>query len=741
VLYNQAAVRRVKGDRRAAQSYLAQARALPASAQTPVTRGRLALLASELNMLAGSPAAALTELAAADSAFLQGGLRSWQGTALLRRAHLYTGLGMHDEAYRAVHEALHTFVPKEAPARIADALQEMASLALDQDQFADAHHWSTLAQGIYRTLHLDVEMAWAGLSELEAALRSGDAGADAELAALAKQHPHLRYDARYCLARARGALLKPDPAAALTWLDDTQCWGLGEAERLSAASLRAAALHAQGQTDRALSALDVAGSELGERAAAASGAGLAFAAVRQAVRLRDVAALIAHDQPARLSAQRWFALALNSNPQIAAARAGGAASTLELAASDQLAELLLADEPTRRKLDQQMARSQLQALARPAAALPKPGGRALSLPDVQRELPSDVLMLVVIPAEPGSVALWIAHDGVSVVPLPGRRAMADAIASLQASLASSNLPQDAVSRAASEVSAVMLSGAPSGPPPRQLWVLSDELIGTAPLALLHWPGAAQPLVETTDLSWITTIAPAPLAVAASPTAASAQRPIDVLVAANTGAEASTHLAPLLSADYEPQLIASAGERLRVRPKVGSQATREALADALQRPAAWVHLAAHGYAKPSLLGYAGVWMAPAPGGGEPQFLSWLDIADLPLRADLAVLNACQLAAGPSATSQSSLSFAAAVSTAGVANVIAASWPVSDAATQVWVPAFYRALDPTQADSSASALRAAQLALRRSRHFRHPYYWASLGHFRHLMVTAEPAATQP
>jgi len=83
----------------------------------------------------------------------------------------------------------------------------------------------------------------------------------------------------------------------------------------------------------------------------------------------------------------------------------------------------------------------------------------------------------------------------------------------------------------------------------------------------------------------------------------------------------------------------------------------------------------------------------------------------------------------------LSFAGAVSAAGVDQVVAALWPLSDAATVRWVPAFYRALDDADLNSSAEALRQAQLELRASRHFRHPFYWASLVHFRHLKVTAD------
>ncbi|MCB1611463.1 MAG: CHAT domain-containing protein, partial [Xanthomonadales bacterium] len=71
----------------------------------------------------------------------------------------------------------------------------------------------------------------------------------------------------------------------------------------------------------------------------------------------------------------------------------------------------------------------------------------------------------------------------------------------------------------------------------------------------------------------------------------------------------------------------------------------------------------------------------------------------LRAQLAVLNACQLGAGSETGNRGSLSFASALANAGVDQVVAATWPVSDAAAGTWVPAFYSHLDPERPDTSA------------------------------------------
>ena len=212
-----------------------------------------------------------------------------------------------------------------------------------------------------------------------------------------------------------------------------------------------------------------------------------------------------------------------------------------------------------------------------------------------------------------------------------------------------------------------------------------------------------------------------------------QRVLRVMTAPSDEWTDTGSLSPLLAVDVEPSLIrnafvpGAAGLRVDVE-----SANRFSLTQALKVPGGLTHIAAHGDANPDFLGYSGVWLHPEPGATEPKFLSWVDITDEKLQAELVVLNVCRLGQGASMANRRNLSFATAISAAGVDHVVAALWPVSDAATVKWVPAFYAALDTDDLESSAEALRQAQLALRASRHFRHPFYWASLVHFRHLEV---------
>ena len=111
---------------------------------------------------------------------------------------------------------------------------------------------------------------------------------------------------------------------------------------------------------------------------------------------------------------------------------------------------------------------------------------------------------------------------------------------------------------------------------------------------------------------------------------------------------------------------------------------------------------------------------------------------PARADALYQRACQL--GDSSTAVSgNLSFADAVARAGARRVVAALWPVSDAASALWVPEFYRALVADPQHDAASALRTAQQRLRATRAFAHPFFWAGFETIERLPLAADEPAS--
>jgi len=98
----------------------------------------------------------------------------------------------------------------------------------------------------------------------------------------------------------------------------------------------------------------------------------------------------------------------------------------------------------------------------------------------------------------------------------------------------------------------------------------------------------------------------------------------------------------------------------------------------------------------------------------------DVAHIELDAtQLVVLSGCETALGASETGEGVFGLRRSFRLAGAQSVIMGLWRVADAETAAMVAHFYRVLQ-TRA-GCASALRAAQLALRRQRS--HPYYWGA------------------
>ena len=143
-------------------------------------------------------------------------------------------------------------------------------------------------------------------------------------------------------------------------------------------------------------------------------------------------------------------------------------------------------------------------------------------------------------------------------------------------------------------------GRAHGPAPDRLLVLSDERIGTVPLSLF-WPGSGRPPIETTTVGWIARFDQG------AETDSQSTRIHAIIAPGN----AATEKVGLLQA-----ALCRAGSRFDCQNRTATQVDphqrhpghRAALLSALSDPDAWVHLAAHGYAKPELLGYAGTWLA-------------------------------------------------------------------------------------------------------------------------------------
>ncbi len=148
----------------------------------------------------------------------------------------------------------------------------------------------------------------------------------------------------------------------------------------------------------------------------------------------------------------------------------------------------------------------------------------------------------------------------------------------------------------------------------------------------------------------------------------------------------------------------------------------------------VHFATHGVVDSQTPSLSGLMLSRVGERGAPieGFLGLRDIYDLRLGADLVVLSGCETALGKQVRGEGLVGLTQGFLYAGARQVLASLWRVEDRSTAELMSRFYRAL-LVDGRPPAAALRQAQLAIRRDRRWRAPYYWSGFV----LLGDARPA----
>ncbi|HYI08170.1 MAG TPA: CHAT domain-containing protein [Thermoanaerobaculia bacterium] len=135
----------------------------------------------------------------------------------------------------------------------------------------------------------------------------------------------------------------------------------------------------------------------------------------------------------------------------------------------------------------------------------------------------------------------------------------------------------------------------------------------------------------------------------------------------------------------------------------------------------LHLAAHSILDDGAPLFSSVVLAAA--GNDPLedgLLEAREIAKLDLRADIAVLSACETARGKVTAGEGVVGLSWGFLVAGVPTTVVSQWKVSSPSTAALMVAFHRRL--TAGASAPDALGEAMTALRRDPRWRHPFHWA-------------------
>jgi CHAT domain-containing protein/tetratricopeptide (TPR) repeat protein len=138
----------------------------------------------------------------------------------------------------------------------------------------------------------------------------------------------------------------------------------------------------------------------------------------------------------------------------------------------------------------------------------------------------------------------------------------------------------------------------------------------------------------------------------------------------------------------------------------------------------VHFATHGLLNNSYPELSGIVLSLVDETGRPQdgFLSLSEIYNLDLPAELVVLSACQTGLGKEARGEGLIGLTRGFMYAGAPRVVASLWRINDRAAAELMRHFYEAMF-TQNLTPAAALRAAQIKMWRTSEWRFPYYWGA------------------
>jgi CHAT domain-containing protein/Tfp pilus assembly protein PilF len=263
----------------------------------------------------------------------------------------------------------------------------------------------------------------------------------------------------------------------------------------------------------------------------------------------------------------------------------------------------------------------------------------------------------------------------------------------------------------------------------RLYIVPHGALTYLPFALLPRPatGLGDLLIDRYTVAYL----PAAAALLREPSGPGTARSLLAVAPSRGGLRHAPEEARAIDALFQPN----------ARTLIGGEAT-EGRFKQLAGNFRVLHLATHGYfneVSPMLSG-----LELEPDRNDDGMLRVHEILDLPLRADLVTLSACDTARGSGYFTElpvgnGFVGLNRAFLAAGSASVMATLWKVDDRASVSVMKQFYGHLSESGDDrNAASALASAQRALRRSPRLGHPYYWAAYVVVGHNDYQVEVAA---
>ncbi|MCM3900095.1 MAG: CHAT domain-containing protein, partial [Pyrinomonadaceae bacterium] len=185
------------------------------------------------------------------------------------------------------------------------------------------------------------------------------------------------------------------------------------------------------------------------------------------------------------------------------------------------------------------------------------------------------------------------------------------------------------------------------------------------------------------------------------------------------------LDPLPEAELEVKALGQLYSPARSKIYVGAEA-REDRAKTESGQATILHFATHGTLNNASPMYSHLVLAAGNNNQDGLLEAW-ELMALDLKADLAVLSACETARGRFGAGEGMIGLTWALFVAGVPSTVVSQWQVESASTRDLMVNFHRGLSSPQRAAKVKAtkteaLRQAALKLLKNPETSHPFYWA-------------------
>ncbi|HEX5835795.1 MAG TPA: CHAT domain-containing tetratricopeptide repeat protein [Pyrinomonadaceae bacterium] len=182
-----------------------------------------------------------------------------------------------------------------------------------------------------------------------------------------------------------------------------------------------------------------------------------------------------------------------------------------------------------------------------------------------------------------------------------------------------------------------------------------------------------------------------------------------------------NLDPLPEAGEEVKALARLYGATRSRVYLGADAREDRVKTEAGR-AGILHFTTHGTLNNAAPMYSYLTLAEGGPNDDGLLEAW-ELMQLNLKAELAVLSACETARGRIGAGEGVIGFSWAMFIAGVPSTVVSQWKVESASTRDLMVNFHRSLIATKTNPTKSeALRQAALKLMRKAETSHPFYWA-------------------